>query len=106
MVEIREPRPRRQVERGGNMGIDPILYSVPEAAAKLRVAPKWLYERTRKNAVPYRRLGKYIRFSEDDLEAIVANASNNVITVNGDSVNSDDKNGLRPKGPKNAAGPR
>jgi excisionase family DNA binding protein len=51
-----------------------VLYSVQEAAAKLRVAPKWLYERTRKNAIPYRRLGKYVRFSESDLEAIINGA--------------------------------
>jgi hypothetical protein len=38
------------------------------------MAPKWLYERTRKNAIPYRRLGKYVRFSESDLEAIIKSA--------------------------------
>jgi hypothetical protein len=27
------------------------------------VRPSWLYERTRRNAVPCRRLGKYVRFS-------------------------------------------
>jgi excisionase family DNA binding protein len=88
------------------MKIEPILYSVQEAAAKLCVAPKWLYERTRKNAIPYRRLGKYVRFSGDDLEAIVTNASNNVIIVNSDSINGDGKNERRPQGPNDAAGPR
>jgi excisionase family DNA binding protein len=52
----------------------PILYSVPEAAARLNVAPKWVYERTRKNAIPYRRLGKYVRFSDADLAAIIDGA--------------------------------
>ena len=51
-----------------------VLYSVTEAAARLSVAPKWLYERTRKNAIPYRRLGKYVRFSEADLAAIISSA--------------------------------
>ena len=67
----------------------PILYSVPEAAAKLRVATKWLYERTRKNAIPYRRLGKYVRFSESDLAAIVASAFIKPNTTISDNINTD-----------------
>ena len=51
-----------------------VLYSVPEAASKLHLPPKWFYERTRKNAIPHRRLGKHVRFSESDLEAIIENA--------------------------------
>src|SRR5262249_51820920 len=72
----------------------PLLYSVPEAAAKLRVAPKWLYERTRKNAVPYRRLGKYVRFSEEDLATIVAQAfTPTMLTNSGNIGNHDHKTG-------------
>jgi excisionase family DNA binding protein len=59
-----------------------VLYSVQQAAARLSVAPKWLYERTRKNAIPYRRLGKYVRFSESDLEAIIKSAKVSVNTSN------------------------
>ena len=84
----------------------PILYSVPEAAAKLRVAAKWLYERTRKNAIPCRRLGKYVRFSEDDLQAIVANASNNVTIFNSGSISSNGNSELRPEGPNDVASSR
>jgi excisionase family DNA binding protein len=69
-----------------------LLYSVPEAAAKLCVTSKWLYERTRKNAVPYRRLGKYVRFSESDLEAIINSAQ---VPVNGNCHNA--SNGEDPK---------
>ena len=87
----------------------PILYSVPEAAAKLCVAPKWLYERTRKNAVPHRRLGKYIRFSDADLAAIVANAvapTNSAIVDNFDNASRDEHNQTHQKGTNDASGAR
>jgi excisionase family DNA binding protein len=77
-----------------------VLYSVPEAAARLSVAPKWLYERTRKNAIPHHRLGKYVRFSEEDLAAIVASSA---ITTNG-TIGSDDNNQTNPKGTNGVAG--
>jgi excisionase family DNA binding protein len=48
------------------------LRTVQEAAAKLNLPPSWLYERTRKNEIPCRRFGKYIRFTDEDLEAIIA----------------------------------
>jgi hypothetical protein len=72
-TSINAPNPRAS-SRDALEKTAPILYSVSEAAAKLCVAPKWLYERTRKNGVPCRRLGKYVRFSDADLAAIVANA--------------------------------
>lgn len=86
----------------------PILYSVSEAAAKLCVPPKWLYERTRKNAVPHRRLGKYVRFSDADLAAIVANAvapTNSAIVDNCDN-SRDEHNQTHPTGTNDAAGAR
>ena len=48
-----------------------ILFTVEEAAQILEVAPTWLYERTRKKAIPFRKLGKYVRFTMADLEAII-----------------------------------
>ena len=36
--------------------------------------PSWLYQRTSKKAIPLRKLGKYVRFSEDDLQAIINGA--------------------------------
>ena len=39
-----------------------------EAAAKLLGVPKsWIYDRTRRNAIPMFRLGKYVRFDLDQL---------------------------------------
>jgi excisionase family DNA binding protein len=52
-----------------------LLFTVKEAAARLAVPMSWLYERTRKKTVPCRRLGKYIRFTEQDLLDIVSGAT-------------------------------
>lgn len=51
------------------------LYTVQEAAAKLNLSPSWLYARTRKDEIVFRRFGKYIRFTDDDLEAIIASGA-------------------------------
>ncbi len=45
------------------------LLTVEEAADLLRVKVSWLYERTRTNEVPHLKLGKYLRFDEDELLA-------------------------------------
>lgn len=45
------------------------LLTIEEAAAMLRVKVSWLYERTRTNDVPHLKLGKYLRFDEDELRA-------------------------------------
>ena len=34
------------------------LLTITEAAEVLRIPISWLYERTRRNAIPYRRIGK------------------------------------------------
>jgi len=47
------------------------LHSVSQAATILDVPVTWIYERPRKNAIPYRKMGKYIRFSDSDLSAIL-----------------------------------
>jgi excisionase family DNA binding protein len=48
------------------------LFTIQEAAELLRIPISWLYERTRRNAIPCRRLGKYVRFSEEDLAKIMS----------------------------------
>jgi excisionase family DNA binding protein len=58
------------------------LYTVQEAAAKLNLSPSRLYARTRKNEIPCHRFGKYVRFTEDDLEAIIADGATSLSTVN------------------------
>ena len=48
------------------------LFTIQEAADVLRIPISWLYERTRRNAIPCRRLGKYVRFTEEDLAKIIS----------------------------------
>ena len=53
-----------------SVAVGKMFYTVEEAAARLGLRVSWLYERTRRKAIPHRRLGKYVRFTEDDLRAI------------------------------------
>ena len=48
------------------------LFTIQEATEILRIPISWLYERTRRNAIPCRRLGKYVRFTEGDLAKIIS----------------------------------
>jgi excisionase family DNA binding protein len=48
-----------------------LFLTVEEAALRLGVTAGWIYERTRRKAIPHRKLGKFIRFTEEDLRAIV-----------------------------------
>ena len=47
------------------------LFTVEEAAETLKLPKSWLYERTRKNAIPFRRIGKYVRFTAEDIIEII-----------------------------------
>ena len=47
------------------------LFTVDEAADALKLPKSWLYERTRRNAIPFHRIGKYVRFTPEDLAAII-----------------------------------
>jgi len=38
----------------------------------LRRKPNWLYAKTKQRLVPHRRLGKFIAFTQADIEAIIA----------------------------------
>ena len=43
------------------------LVTVKELAQILRVKPSWIYEQTRLNAIPFIRIGKYVRFYPDQV---------------------------------------
>ena len=47
------------------------LYTVSQAAVFFHMSETWIYERTRKHAIPHRKLGKYVRFTDSDLSAII-----------------------------------
>ena len=55
--------------------IGKLFLPVEEAAQRLGVTVGWIYERTRRKAIPHRKLGKFVRFTEDDLRAIVEAAA-------------------------------
>ncbi len=50
------------------------LLTIHEAAEVLRIPISWLYERTRRNAIPFRRIGKYVRFTQQDLSQIISSS--------------------------------
>ena len=50
------------------------LFTIQEAAEALRIPISWLYERTRRNAIPCRRIGKYVRFTQQDLNEIITSS--------------------------------
>ena len=52
-----------------------LFLTVEEAAQRLGVTAGWIYERTRRKAIPHRKLGKFVRFTEEDLRAIVEAAA-------------------------------
>ncbi|WP_181785391.1 helix-turn-helix domain-containing protein [Streptomyces phytophilus] len=56
--ELREDRPRRR------------LYDYDEAAAELRVHPKWLKNRIK--TLPHTKSGRLVFFTDDDLDRILA----------------------------------
>ena len=44
------------------------LLTVDQVAEKLQVPKSWIYERTRHNAIPVRKVGKYLRFDEAEID--------------------------------------
>ncbi|GAA4899406.1 helix-turn-helix domain-containing protein [Streptomonospora salina] len=53
---------------------DTPLLTIPQAARRLNVPESWLRDKVTARKVPHRRLGKHIRFGEDDLEQIAEQA--------------------------------
>ena len=55
------------------------LLTFTEAAQRLNVTESWLRSRVKARTVPHTRLGRFIRFTEADLDAIVAAAAEPVV---------------------------
>lgn len=53
-------------------GTAPILFTAEQAAAMLQVRPSWLRRKAAARAVPCRFMGKHLRFSRSDIEAIAS----------------------------------
>jgi len=43
------------------------LKDIDEMSKKIRVPKSWLYSRTRTNEIPHYKIGKYVRFDEDEV---------------------------------------
>ena len=48
------------------------LYTVEQSADYLKVSPRWVAERARQHLVPHTRLGRFVRFTRAQLDAIAA----------------------------------
>lgn len=58
------------------------LLTVDQLARKLNITVSWIYSHTRKkgdNSIPYLKIGKYIRFSENDVRLWLHSKQKNVI---------------------------
>lgn len=51
-------------------GMGKMFLDVEAAAQRLDVTVGWIYERTRRNLIPHRKLGRFVRFTEEDLRKI------------------------------------
>jgi len=51
------------------------LLTVSQLATRLQVSPVWIYQKVGKGEIPVIRLGRVIRFSEDAINAYLANNS-------------------------------
>jgi excisionase family DNA binding protein len=51
------------------------LLTLAEIADFLRVKPSWVYNRTRLNAIPHKRVGKYLRFEKSEVLKWLKNGS-------------------------------
>ncbi|MGB3443125.1 MAG: helix-turn-helix domain-containing protein [Actinophytocola sp.] len=49
---------------------EPLLFTAEQAASLLQVRPSWLRRKAAARAVPCRFVGKHLRFSRADIEAI------------------------------------
>jgi excisionase family DNA binding protein len=48
-----------------------LLFTTTQAAALLEVRASWLRKKTAAGLIPHTRLGRHVRFSQDDLAAII-----------------------------------
>jgi excisionase family DNA binding protein len=53
-------------------GTEPLLFTPEQAARLLEVKPSWLRRKAAARAIPCTFIGKHLRFSRADLDAIVA----------------------------------
>lgn len=65
-----ENKCRFATSSGQPASVGKMFLTVDEAAQRLGVTVSWIYERTRRKQIPHRKLGKFVRFTEEDLQKI------------------------------------
>ena len=72
-----KPAPEHQppIQAGIDAAEGPLLYTPAEAAERLKVRESWLRKKAAARQVPCTFLGKHLRFSPNDLAAILAAAA-------------------------------
>lgn len=63
----------------GQANLDPLL-TVDEIAQYLRVKKSWVYEQVGKKAIPYKKLGKYLRFRASEVELALVKGTGSLKT--------------------------
>lgn len=67
-----EPAPEKHTkEAPAQVMAEPQLYTAEQAAALLQVSPWWLRKKATSRQVPCTFVGRYLRFSVDDIDCIV-----------------------------------
>ncbi|WP_374229407.1 helix-turn-helix domain-containing protein [Streptomyces sp. NEAU-YJ-81] len=52
-----------------------LLHTAQQAALLLQVPPSWLRKKAAADQIPYTKVGRHLRFSNDDLNAIIRNGA-------------------------------
>jgi excisionase family DNA binding protein len=68
------------------------MFSVEQVAALTGMTEKWLWAAGNEGTIPYHRLGRYIRFTHDDMRALMAQTAVPV-TVHDDELVSASRRG-------------
>ena len=59
--------------------MDQNLIGITEMAEKLSVPVSWLYQRTRTDEIPHYKIGKYVRFDEEQVMEWIKTKQNQMI---------------------------
>ena len=58
-----------------------LLHTYAQAAAVLGLRKSWLEDAVQRREIPHRRIGRMVRFSDEDLQAIIAAARQPAVRV-------------------------
>jgi len=61
---------------------EPVLYTAEQAAELLQLRPSWLRRKAAAQAIPCRYVGKHLRFTRADIQAIADNSAQPATAAN------------------------